>query len=172
MDFFETVRRRKSYRGFSSIDLETESLRRILEAANSAPSAGNLQAYEIVVVSDSGKKKALAEACFDQKFIASAKLVFVFFANPERSAEYGERGEKLFCIQDATIAAAYTQLAAAANGLASVWVGAFDPEAVKKILKSPEKLIPVAVIPLGFAAIEAEKTPRRALDNLVHEDGF
>ena len=73
---------------------------------NFAPSAGSLQAYEVVIVKGTNKKEWLAQAAFGQKFIIDASLLLVVFANLQKSGrKYGQRGRQLFCIQDATIAA-------------------------------------------------------------------
>lgn len=127
-----------------------------------------LQAYEIFLVQDEKKKRELALASFAQSFVAEAPVVLVFCANPERSGrKYGKRGRSLYSIQDATIAAAYAQLAAVDLGLASCWVGAFDDGEVLRILGNPEGLIPIALIPIGYPAEEPKPTPRRKLDELV-----
>lgn len=161
--------RRRSTRAFLPKPVEGAKLQRVLEAANSAPSAGDLQAYEIVVVKESARKRALATAALDQDFIAQAPVVLVFFANPSRSSsKYGSRGASLYCIQDATIAASYAQLAAVAQGLACAWVGAYDDGEVRRIVGAPHNLIPVAIIPIGYAGEVPEKTPRRSLEDLVH----
>jgi nitroreductase len=128
-----------------------------------------LQAYEIFLIEDEGKKRDLALAAFAQSFIAEAPLVLVFCANPERAKKYGKRGRTLYSVQDATIAASYCQLAATALGLASVWVGAFDDADVLKVLGNPEGLVPVAIIPIGSPAEEPEATSRRKLDDIVHK---
>jgi nitroreductase len=162
------VQGRRSVRAFRPADIEAATLERILETADRAPSAGGLQAYEIVVVRDPERKAALAGAAYGQSFVASAPVVLVFCANPGRSRpKYGRRGVELYCVQDATIAAAYAQLAAAALGLASVWVGAFDEAAVAGIVGG---LRPVCVMPIGHAAEEPARTPRRSLDDLVHAE--
>jgi len=54
-------------------------------------------------------------------------------------------------------------------GLASVWVGAFNDEAVKKVLDAPAGVYPVAILPMGYAAESPERTSRRSLNTLVHE---
>ncbi len=168
MDFFTLLEKRLSTRAFLGKEVEEEKLQQLLEAANSAPSAGNLQAYRIVVVRDSAKKKALGEACFRQGFVATAPIILVFFADPEKSAaRYGERGRELYCIQDATIACCYAQLAAVASGLSSVWVGAFDDAMVKGVAGMADNLKPVAVLPLGYAAEKPFKTGRQGLSDLV-----
>jgi len=140
-----------------------------LEAANHAPSAGNLQAYEIYSVSHRTALESLVRAALGQEFIAQAPVALVFCANPARSVRrYGKRGASLYCIQDATIACAYAQLAATALGLASVWGGAFDDDAVREAIGVGQDLLPVAILPIGYAGQDARATPRRSLANLVH----
>lgn len=128
-----------------------------------------LQAYKIFLVQDEKKKSELALASLAQSFVAEAPLVLVFCADPEASGKkYGKRGRTLYSVQDATIAAAYAQLAAVSLGLASCWVGAFDDEEVLKILGNPEGLVPVAIIPIGYPAEEPEPTGRKKIEELVH----
>jgi nitroreductase len=71
-------------------------------------------------------------------------------------------------VQDATVAAAYAQLAATALGLATCWVGAFDEEAVARAAELPASQRPVAILSLGYAAEDPPPTPRRPLTDLVH----
>ena len=170
MDFFSVVEQRHSIRAYRPTPVEEEKLIRILETANRAPSAGNLQGYEIVIVRDREDKQALAAAALGQTFLVQAPVLLVFFANRSRSAaKYGQRGAELYALQDATIACAYAQLAATALGLATVWVGAFEDEAVARILRAPADWRPVAILPIGYPAEEPEPTPRRPLRSLVHE---
>jgi len=169
MDFFTAVANRRSVRAFKSKAIEKAKLQKILEAANSAPSAGNLQAYEIVLIKDNKQKEALTEASNNQEFIAEAPVVLVFCANPRRSSRYSSRGADLYCIQDATIAASYAQLAATALGLSSVLVGAFDENAVSKIINA-RSVLPIAIIPIGYPNEEPEKTPRRKINDIVHNE--
>lgn len=169
MEFFEVVKNRRSIRAFRSTPIEEDKLARILEAANQAPSAGNLQAYQIIVVKKASARKILTKACGDQDFISQAPVVLAFCAQPMRSAkQYGTRGKQLYCIQDATIACAYAQLAATAVGLASVWVGAiFETDMVRNILQLGDDSVPVALLPLGYLAQAPEQTTRRVLQQLV-----
>ena len=170
MEFFEVVKQRHCIPAFDSRALEPEKLQKILKAANAAPSAGNLQAYEIYLVRKASLLAALAVAAGNQECVAAAPLALVFCANPARSApRYGDRGKRLYARQDATIACTFAMLAATALGLGSVWVGAFDDEAVGRVINVPEGLIPVAILPLGYPAEKPEMTPRRRLDTLVHE---
>jgi nitroreductase len=170
MDFFETVHARQSVRAYQSKPVEPQHLEAILSAAKQSPSAGNLQGYEILVVRDAAAIHTLASTCFNQAFIAQAPIVLVFCADPARSgAKYGAAGERLFCVQDATIATAYAQLAATALGLATCWIGAFKEEDIAKLLGLRAGLRPIALLPVGWPAEIPSRMPRRSLSDLVRE---
>src|SRR4030067_2932231 len=127
MYLFEVIKRRRSVRAFEKRIIEEEKINVILEACNAAPSAGDLQAYEIYLIRSEEKLRELAQAALGQDFIAGAAFALVFCAHPPRPAiKNGSRGSELYCVQDATIASAYAQLAATALGLGCFWVGGFD----------------------------------------------
>ncbi|HXZ46986.1 MAG TPA: nitroreductase family protein, partial [Pseudolabrys sp.] len=114
MEFAQTLDRRRSVRVYRHWVADRRRIRAILDAMLLAPSAGDLQSYRVVIVENAKTMSALADAAYGQRFIAQASIVFVFFADPERSAaKYGQRGRVLFSLQDATLAAAYAQLSAA-----------------------------------------------------------
>lgn len=170
MDFFELIQTRRSIRLFKETPVEPEKLQAILEAANAAPSAGNLQGYEIYLVTRLEQRRALVKAAGGQEFLAQAPLNLVFCANPPRSAvKYGQRGRQLYSIQDATIACTFAMLAITAVGLATVWVGAFDEQGVRQAVGIPAEWLPVAILPVGYAAENPGSRPRRPLTEIVHE---
>jgi nitroreductase len=170
MELSELLHARRSVRAYTDEPLTQIALARLLALVNLAPSAGNLQAYEIYQVTSPKARAALAHAA-DQPYIAAAPVILVFFANPGRSArKYGSRGRDLYALQDATIAATYAMLAATDMGLSTVWVGAFDDLAVSEAVNAPADYVPVAVLPLGHAAEQPSPTPRRTLAELVHTE--
>lgn len=168
-DFFATVRHRHSVRRFLiERPVEPEKLHAILEVACAAPSAGDLQAYHVVAVRPAHMRVALARAAYDQSFIAEAPVCLIFCAEPARSAiTYGERGANLYAIQDATIAAAYAQLAIVAAGLGSTWIGHFDEISVAQMLGLEAGVRPVAMLAVGYPAELPEPTPRRKMNDIV-----
>jgi nitroreductase len=171
MEFNELLKKRRSIRAFEPRPVEAAKLQSVLEAADAAPSAGNLQAYRMVCVTDRSVLRALAAAAHGQGFVAEAPAAIVFLADPGyASSRYGEPGRRLFCIQDATIACAYAQLRAADLDLGSVWVGAFDEGAVSRAVEAPRDLVPVAVLPLGYPAEHPGPAPRRGIAGLVSRD--
>ena len=168
-DFFKTVRHRHSVRKYQeNTSVEPEKLHAILEMACAAPSAGDLQAYKIIVVKNQEIRNQLVEATSNQSFISEAPLSLVFCADPKRSEEtFGERGRNLYALQDATIAASYAQLAVVAAGMASTWVGYFDEQNIKQILNIDDELTPVAIITIGYPAELPEPSARRRMDEVI-----
>ncbi len=170
MEFFDVLESRHSIRAYEARLVEPEKLQRIFEAVSRAPSAGNLQAYELYLVCDDLRKTALAAAAGYQEFLDQAPLSLVFCAHAALSAvRYGERGTQLYSVQDATIACTYAMLAAAALGLSTVWVGAFDEADVRAVIGAPVEHRPIAILPVGYPAETPRIRTRRRLSDIVHQ---
>ncbi|WP_202319731.1 nitroreductase family protein [Archaeoglobus neptunius] len=166
----DLIFRRVSIRKFGGGDVDDETLGLILEAANAAPSAGNLQARDFVVVRNEETKKRLAKAALNQMFISEAPVVIVVCANYPRSMRvYGERG-RLYAEQDATASIENILLAVTALNLGAVWVGAFDEEEVAEILNLPESVRPMAIIPIGHPAESPGRRNRYPVSMLTHHE--
>lgn len=167
-DRLDLIFKRVSIRKFRNDDVSDEIINLILEAANAAPSAGNLQARDFVVVRDKKIKNDLANASLRQMFIAEAPVVITVCANYPRSMRvYGERG-RLYAEQDATAAVENILLAVTALDLGAVWVGAFDEDRVSEILNLPEFVRPIAIIPIGYPAEKPERRSRYPISMLTH----
>lgn len=157
MDYKKVVNKRYSIRQFRPSQIPENIVREIIDLAKLAPSAGNLQAYKVLIVEE---KLTHIEA----------PLYLVICADCEKSAtRYGDRGRNLYAVQDATIFASYLQLAIVDAGLASVWVGAFSERRIRNITNIPQKLKPVAVICLGYPAIEKSGRRRRSFEEIIYK---
>lgn len=169
MDAFEAINKRRSVRRFLDRRPDEAAIEAVLAAAVRAPSAGNLQPWHFYVVWSADVKHRLADAALSQSHVVNAPVVIVVCVEPERSARhYGDRGRRLYCLQDAAAATENLLIAAVALGLGGCWVGAFDEEAVANILSAPEGRRPVALAPLGYPAQERSiATPRKYLDEVV-----
>ena len=169
MEFSEVILRRHSIRAFTSQPVEPEKLQKILETANLAPSAGNLQAYEIYVVTSPKKRDGLSCAALAQEYISAAPVALVFCTHPELTeGRYTERGTRLYTVQDATIACAFAMLAATDLGLGTVWVGTFDEKVVRLILGAPDTQVPVVILAIGYPGEFPDQHPRRPLEQIAH----
>ncbi len=169
MEFSDVILNRHSIRTFTDQTVEPDKLQKILETANLAPSAGNLQAYEIYVVTDAKKRDGLSCAALAQEYIAVAPVALVFCTHPELTeGRYTERGTRLYTVQDATIACTFAMLAATNIGLGSVWVGTFDEKVVRMIIGAPEGQVPVVILAIGYPGEFPTQHPRRPLEHITH----
>ncbi|MBM4398628.1 MAG: nitroreductase family protein [Deltaproteobacteria bacterium] len=161
--------RRRSTRRFGPEPVPVEALEAILGAAVSGPSAGNLQAFRLVAVADAATRARIEAAALGQESVGEAPVVLVCCADgPVSAAKYGARGERLYSVQDATIACMLAWLKAVDLGLAGVWLGAFDEAAVAGILDLPVDVRPVAMLPLGYASeVPGPKTTRPRSDIVI-----
>lgn len=163
---------RSSVRAYTPESLSEEDISYILDCAGTAPSAGNLEAWDVVVVTDDGARLELKDAAFEQEHIRQAAAVLVVCANYIRSmSRYGERGI-LYAVQDATIACTYMMLAAHARQLHSCWTGAFDEEEVRKILGLPQHVRPVALLAVGRGQAPVALTERLPVAEHIHRDAW
>jgi len=173
MDAFEAIKNRRSVRAFTNEPVSDKEITKIIDAARWAPSAGNIQPWEFVVIRDPEIKRGLSVAALDQTFIEEAPVVIVVCANQLRSGSgYGSRGVNLYCLQDTAAAIQNMLLAAYALGLATCWVGAFQEEEATKVLKIPNGVRPIAIIPVGHPAEKTEAPDRRPLNEIVHHETF
>lgn len=173
MDVFEAIKTRRSVRAFTSQEVSEEEIEKIIDAARWAPSAGNIQPWEFIIVRKKEIKRELVAAALNQTFIEEAPVVIVVCANEARSAQgYGNRGATLYCIQDTAAAIQNIHLAAKALGLATCWIGAFHEEEARKALKIPRGIRPVAIIPVGHAAEKPRIPSRRPVQDIVHYETF
>jgi len=171
LDVATCIEGRTSTREFSPEPVDDAVIDEALRMANLAPSAGNLQSRDFVVVRDPRTKELLAEAALGQRYVAQAPVVVVFCANLERVKHYGERGRTLYCLQDVAAAVENMLLFLHSKGLGSVWVGAFDERRVSQILGLPAHARPVAMVPIGHPAGRASaRRSRLPLDALVHRE--
>lgn len=169
MDVEEAVLNRRSIRNYlPDKPVSNDVIANILDSARFAPSSGNLQNWKVILVSDAEKKSELAAAALKQKWITTAPVLLVVcnsVADVKRL--YKERGELLYSVQNV---AAFTQnilLLAHNHGMATCWVGAFDPDAVKRVLRIPDGVEPEIIVALGYAAEEIEPPSRKGVDQFV-----
>jgi len=155
---------RESPSVFSERPVDGAILSVALEAARRAPSAGNLQAYSLILVRNRGVMQRLADASLHQDKMAKCAGIFVFVVEAElSSAKYGKRGERLYALQDATIACSHLQLALLALGVGARWIGAFRDDDVAGILGTRSKQV-AAMLIVGYPDGKGGKLSRRELD--------
>jgi len=173
MNVLEAIKGRRSIRAFKNQGVPAEIVEELIDAARWAPSAGNIQPWEFIIVRKPRIKRRLVETALDQMFIEEAPVVIVVCADEERSSQgYGVRGKTLYCIQDTAAAMQNIHLTAYSLGLGTCWVGAFREEETRKILKIPRGMRPVAIIPVGYPAEAPTARMRKSTSQIVHYETF
>ncbi|MFX1595350.1 MAG: SagB/ThcOx family dehydrogenase [Promethearchaeota archaeon] len=172
----ECIYQRESVRSYKERNFEIEKVSQILWATQgmkgykrTVPSAGatypleiyltlkdkgffhyNPKKHSIDLINDKDLSIKLAEASWDQYFIAEAYLNIIICAIYERTTQrYGERGIRYIFIEVGHCAQ-NVHLEACALGLSSVPIGAFEDYKVKKVLDLPKKIEPLYIIPIGY----------------------
>ncbi len=166
-NIFNVMLNRRSQRKFENKEVEDWKLEMIFAAADTAPTAGGFQGFEIFNIKNPDVKFKLVEAANRQPYV-DAPVVLVFCMDPSRiKMNFPPEIIRKFSVQDATLAAAYTQLAAHALGLSSVWIGMIDERKVMQALGTD--LIPSNILCIGYPLKMLQPKPKRNLSDLIHE---
>lgn len=156
MDFDKVLKERYSVRAFSDRKVEKEKIEKILQAARSAPTAKNNQPQKIFVLqSDDALQKF--KKC--TKFHFNAPLAFLVCYDKTVSWKSIYGGHE-FGDLDGSIITAYMMLEAVNLGLGTTWVGLFDRNVVKEVFGLDDSLVPLALLPTGYAAEDCKPSER------------
>ena len=167
MEFAELVEKRYSVRAYKPDAVPDDVLQQVLDAARLAPSAKNLQPYQLLVIHTQGRQEELARI-YDREWFVQAPLVICAVGTP---SEAWVRGDGMnYCFIDVTIAMDHLILAATNLGLGTCWVGAFNASAAREILGLPDDVEPIAFTPLGYPDDAPARKRRKALPDLVRHE--
>jgi len=191
MDFFETVRRRRSIRRFSEQEVAYEDILVILEAASLAPSATNEQPWHFIVIRDRETREGMREivnavfeallADTDDKLrrqhlsrmrlysthFAAAPVAIAVLARPWAGARYGSSSgpaHRDLALESVAMAASHLQLAATALGYDSCFASApaeFAREEIEAMLGVEQPWFLLGIVSLGVAARPPRERPPR-----------
>jgi nitroreductase len=165
MDTMTAILTRRSIRKFLDKIIPDDAIETILKAAMYAPSAGNQQPWEFVVIEDRDTLSKITEVHPHSKMLLEAPVAILICGNLSRVKHEG------FWVQDCSAAAQNLLLAAHSLGLGSVWLGVYPRgdrvEGMKKLLELPENVWPLAIIALGYPG-EKKEQPDRFDGSRIH----
>ena len=166
MEVEKCIQERRTIRLYKEKDVLWEKVSKILEAANFAPSSGNLQNWVFIVIKDPKNIEKVANCAFNQSFIVDAPVLIIICSKNEKIKRlYGERGE-FYGIQNCAMASQNLMLKAHDFGLGTCYVGAFEEEKLKEGFNIPENIRPQGIITLGYPN-ESPNYKRQDLDLCV-----
>jgi nitroreductase len=186
--FFEVIKTRRAVRNYKSTPIPKKHVQMILEAARMAPSAGNQQPWQLLVVDDPAKILELREECVAmqldrfktqgnptaeeiEKFKDKAgkgadkylKAPVQIIVLVDKKAPYPD-----YIIKDGSLIGGTILLAARALGYGTVFVTDAIPEsATRKVFSIPDHYERICVIPLGIPEEWPATPPKKALEQVV-----
>ncbi|MBN2035865.1 MAG: nitroreductase family protein [Chitinispirillaceae bacterium] len=158
MDFIDLAKKRFSVRDYLDRPVPDEVLERVLEAGRLAPSACNSQPWVFIVFGEKDSRRQL-EGVYKKEWFMRAPVILAVCC--DRSVSWHRKDGKDFGDIDVAIALDHITLAAAEAGLGTCWVGNFDPEVARQLLRLPQHIDPVAFTPLGYPGPHAEPKKNR-----------
>lgn len=172
MELDKCIKSRRSCRDYLDKEIPMDLIGEILEAASYAPSAGNMQNWKFIVVSDEKKKCDMAKACINQAWMNEAPIHIVVCNDISKMEElYGDRGGN-YSIQACAGAGQNIMLKAHELGLGTCWVGGFDENAVKNILNIPDNIRIEMIITLGYPNSLDKESRRDPAEFVTYFDEF
>lgn len=169
MDALECIATRRSIRRFKDKKVDKEKLLRILDAGRLAPNAGNLQDWRFILVLEEDQIKKIADACLEQIWLETAPLLIIVCGDTTKGeAHYGERGKKVYTLQNATAATQNMLLAAHAQELGACWIGAFVEEKLRELMSIPANAVIAGIIAIGYPDEEPEKQKKLEIENVTY----
>ena len=151
MDVLEAIRSYRPCSAYAPQPVPPEVLKKVLSAARWAPSQQNLQPWRFVIIQDEEPKRLLAQACVKGKLVLEAPAAIVAFA-VEEDIPVTVGGYISAYPLDVAVAVNDLQLAATAEGLGTSWIVDFHEAKVRAVLRVPEGIHPIAILPIGYPA--------------------
>jgi len=174
MEVLEAIKTRRSRRKFLKKRVPEEMFKKIIDAARCAPSSRNSQPWEFLIIREEETKKKLVEikGKENEEAIVGADVIVVVCVNRNKS--------KTRWVEDGVCASMNILLTSHALGLGAVYITGYSnssPEVtqkIKKLLKLPEEIIPVSIIPIGYPDPEEklEEKELRKMDEIIHYERF
>ncbi|WP_042455090.1 oxygen-insensitive NADPH nitroreductase [Neobacillus dielmonensis] len=185
-ELIKTILNHRSIRHFEDKPLTEEQVKTIVQSAQSASTSSFVQAYSIIGIKNKEKKKKLAELAGNQEYVEKNGHFFVFCADLYRHSLIGEQEQKdiipsiestekfMVCLIDASLAAQNAAIAAESMGLGICYIGGIrnNLEGVKELLKTPERVIPLFGLAVGWPQKITGQKPRLPLQHIYHEEEY
>ena len=168
MNVIEAINTRKSIRKYKPEPIPDSDLKKILKAAQLAPSAGNKQPWKFIIIKDSETKKELAKKARNQLWIADAGVVVAALAMDKKDPTIYERWAE----RDVMTAVEHMVLTAWELGYGTCWIGAFEQKDIKEILDIPEKMTVINLLPIGVPDQKPNPRGRKPFEEIFYEGKY
>jgi len=166
MQVFDIIKQRRSVRLYTDQAIEEDKLKKLVEAAIWAPSAGNIHAWNLAIAQ---RKEDIEQIkTVSPGMLGNATTLMILCADRKKAYDRGgEVGRDVLAKMDIAIAAQNICLGATELGLGSCIIRSFNQEAVRELLDLPENVAPELVVSLGYPRSIPNPPPRRTVEETV-----
>jgi len=182
MEFDKIIKNRISIRKYQKRNIDESQLNYILKCGHAAPTAGNVQPWEFIVVEDTAMKRKIVDTTYvgnqknaskHQEWLMDAPVFIIVCANKDRVvAKYGEESMKKLIYLDCSASVENMLLAAVDLNLGSCYISGFRENELSQVLELPSLLEVIAFIPIGYVEDTTIRRVKRPLSEVVHRDFY
>jgi nitroreductase len=166
----EAIRKRKCVKKFMNKPVSMKIIYDVLDCGRWAQTALGAQSWEFIIVNGKAAKAKLAEAA-GQEWLAEAPTVIVVCSNFERVEFTLKQEAHDYSIMEVSAAVQNIQVAARSLGMGTCAVFMFDRRKAQEVVKAPKKVLPIAMVPIGYSK-EFPENERAPLSEFLHEEEF
>jgi FMN reductase [NAD(P)H] len=185
MDMYELMMKRRSVRNFKDQPISEEIIMQLLDAANNAPSGGNIQPLSIILLQDAENRAKLAGMVGNQPWVRNAPLSMIFCLDFNRIKRWAVlngtefKGEQAFshfliAYADLMVAAQSVVILAEGLGLGSVYVGTIQScmDTAREQFSIPKFVLPLMILTLGYPKLTPRSIPKLEREVIVHREQY
>jgi nitroreductase len=158
MDAMDAILSRRSIRKYTKQPVSDETIKELLEAAMSAPSAGNEQPWHFVVINEREILDEIPKFHPYSRMLGHAPVAILVCGDKQLEKYEG------YWVQDCSAATQNILLAVQAKGLGAVWLGVYPIEdrvvGLRRLLNIPEHVTPFSLISIGYPAEQKPRSDR------------
>ena len=185
MEMYELLMKRRSVRNFKDQPVPEEIIEHLLDAANNAPTSGNIQPVSIILMQKTESRRQLAEMVGNQPWVKNAPLSMIFCLDFDRVKRWAAlsgtefKGETalahfLIAYADVMCVAQTVVILAESYGLGSVYVGTIQAniDDARHCLAIPKYVLPMMVLSIGYPKSIPNRIPKLKRDVIVHHEQY
>ncbi|MCH8068123.1 MAG: nitroreductase family protein [Candidatus Marinimicrobia bacterium] len=185
MNLYHLMMKRRTVRNYKEKEIPDDIIEKLINAANNAPSGGNIQPLSIILVQNIERRKELAKIVGDQPWVKNAPLSMILCIDFYRIKTWAQmcgtvfKGENalshfLIAYADIMCAAQNVVIMAEYFELGSVYIGTIQSniDEAREYFKIPKYVLPIIVLSLGYPKSIPKYIPKLKEDVIVHHEEY
>jgi nitroreductase len=185
MNLYDLMMKRRSVRNFKDQEIPEHIVDQLLDAANNAPSGGNIQPISVIVIQEADARKKLSQMVGDQPWVKNAPLSLIFCIDFWRIRKWASlcetefKGENalphfLIAYADLMCSAQNVVMLAENHGLGSVYIGTILDaiDGAREYFNIPRLVLPLMVLSIGYPKSIPKNVPKLKREVITHRERY